>query len=69
MVLLLLAVYIAVRRIRITFVSNASLWLSGLFEVLGMVCLFISLDLLSPVTFGFISHFSVICGVLEAVVF
>jgi drug/metabolite transporter (DMT)-like permease len=60
--------YSIIIREKISFIKNKYLWLIGLTNALGLVCLFISLSYLSPVTVGFLGRFYIIFAILLAVI-
>lgn len=53
---------------RIKIVKSKMLWLIGITNSIGLLCLFISLSLLSPITVGFIGRFYTIFAILLAVI-
>jgi drug/metabolite transporter (DMT)-like permease len=52
---------------RLVFVRNRVLWLVGLLNAAGVICLFTSLELLSPVMVGFIGRFYIVFAILFSV--
>lgn len=61
--------YAVVRKQKIATVKNKSLWLIGLTNAAGVICLYISLELLSPVMVGFLGRFYIVFTVLLAIIF
>ncbi|TSB45563.1 DMT family transporter [Alkalicoccobacillus porphyridii] len=59
--------YSLVIKERIRVVKSKMLWLIGLTNSIGLICLFVSLDLLSPITVGFVGRFYTIFAIMLAV--
>lgn len=52
----------------ITIIKNKYIWLIGLFNALGVICLYSSLNMLSPISVGFIGRFYIVFALLLSVV-
>ncbi|WP_088033896.1 DMT family transporter [Evansella clarkii] len=53
---------------KIEFIKDKYIWLIGFTNAVGLICLFLSLSFLSPVTVGFLGRFYIIFAIILAVV-
>jgi len=60
--------YGSVIKEKIEFIKDKFIWIIGLTNAVGLICLFLSLNFLSPVTVGFLGRFYIIFAIMLAVV-
>ncbi|KYG31949.1 DMT family transporter [Alkalihalobacillus trypoxylicola] len=60
-------IYALIKKEKVIWIMNKKIWMIGLTNAVGLVCLFISLDYLSPVTVGFLGRFYTIFAIILAV--
>lgn len=60
--------YAKIRKEKIQIIKNKYIWLIGIFNALGLVSLYKSLNFLSPITVGFIGRFYVVFAILLSII-